>query len=102
MSETGIATTGTSAERNEPRKRKMTTTTMSSVSRRVLTTSRMALRMYAVPSYAMVALICSGSSFCKESSSTRTRLMTSREFALGRDQTPMKTAVCPLKFTAVS
>ena len=45
MSETGMATTGTRAERKEPRKRKMTTMTMSSVSRRVLTTSRMALRM---------------------------------------------------------
>ena len=45
MSETGIAMTGTSAERNEPRNRKMTTMTISSVSRSVLTTSRMALRM---------------------------------------------------------
>ncbi len=45
MSDTGMATTGTSAERKDPRKRKMTTTTMSSVSRKVLTTSRMALRM---------------------------------------------------------
>ena len=45
MSDTGIATTGTSEERSEPRKRKITTTTMISVSRSVLTTSRMALRM---------------------------------------------------------
>ena len=45
MSETGMATTGTSTERSEPRKRKMTTTTMSSVSARVRSTSPMALRM---------------------------------------------------------
>ena len=45
ISETGIATTGTSAERKEPRKRKMTITTISSVSSSVSTTSLMALRM---------------------------------------------------------
>ena len=45
MSETGIATTGTRADRNEPRKRKMTTTTMINVSRSVLTTSLMALEI---------------------------------------------------------
>ena len=53
MSDTGMATTGTSTERNEPRKRKMTMTTMSSVSRKVRTTSSIALWMYSVPSYAM-------------------------------------------------
>ena len=45
-----MATTGTSTERSEPRKRKMTTTTMSSVSSSVFTTSSMALSMYAVAS----------------------------------------------------
>ena len=45
MSEIGMATTGMSTERNEPRKRKMTTTTMSSVSISVLMTSWMASLM---------------------------------------------------------
>ncbi len=50
ISETGIATTGTSAERSEPRNRKITITTISSVSSSVCTTSSMALRMYLVAS----------------------------------------------------
>jgi hypothetical protein len=45
MSESGMATTGDQTERNEPRKRKMTTTTMSSVSPSVLSTSWMASSM---------------------------------------------------------
>ncbi len=45
MSEIGIATTGITTERAEPRKRKITRTTMSSVSLSVLSTSSMALRM---------------------------------------------------------
>jgi len=35
-------------------------------------------------------------------SSTRIFLITSRELALGSDQMPMKTAVSPVKATAVS
>ena len=50
----------------------------------------------------MVALICSGSSCLMLTISARTRLMTSSELALGRAQMPMKTAVCPVKLTAVS
>ena len=49
-SETGMATTGMSTARKEPRKRKMTTTTISSVSLRVFRTSLMASWMYAVES----------------------------------------------------
>ena len=45
ISDRGIATTGMSTDRNEPRKRKMTTTTMSRVSISVLTTSWMASLM---------------------------------------------------------
>ena len=45
ISEVGMATTGTSDERSEPRKRKMTMTTISTVSSSVSTTSLMALRM---------------------------------------------------------
>ena len=50
MSDTGMATTGTSTERSEPRKRKMTITTTSRVSASVFTTSLMALWMYSVAS----------------------------------------------------
>ena len=42
-----------------------------------------------------------GSSFLICSISTRTRLMTSIEFALGKTQMPMKTACCPEKRTSV-
>src|SRR5207248_1305241 len=42
-----------------------------------------------------------GSSFLICSSSTRTRLMTSIEFAFGRTQMPMKTAFCPENRTPV-
>jgi len=45
ISDTGMATTGTSTERKEPRKRKMTMITINSVSRRVRTTSSIALWM---------------------------------------------------------
>ena len=44
-------------------------------------------------------MICSGSSFCSDCISALTRLMTSSALALGKDQTPMKTAVVPLKFS---
>jgi hypothetical protein len=50
ISETGIATTGTSAERKDPRNRKITTITIRIVSVSVLTTSCIASRMYAVES----------------------------------------------------
>ena len=48
ISEIGMATTGMSTERIEPRNRKMTTTTISRVSVSVLSTSLMASWMYAV------------------------------------------------------
>ena len=50
MSDRGMATTGMSTERNEPRNRKMMITTMSRVSPSVLSTSRMAVVMYSVAS----------------------------------------------------
>jgi hypothetical protein len=50
ISETGIATTGTSTERKLPRKRKITITTINSVSRRVWVTSEIASSMYLVAS----------------------------------------------------
>ena len=50
MSDTGMATTGTSTVRSVPKKRKMTTMTISTVSAKVVTTSLMALLMYLVES----------------------------------------------------
>ena len=50
ISEIGMATSGTSTERSEPRNRKMTIATMSSVSVSVFSTSWMASSMYLVAS----------------------------------------------------
>ena len=50
MSEIGIATTGMITARTEPRNRKITTTTISSVSLSVFSTSSIASWMYAVES----------------------------------------------------
>lgn len=50
MSDTGIASSGTSTDRIDPRKRKITMTTMPSVSSRVVVTSSIALSMYSVAS----------------------------------------------------
>jgi hypothetical protein len=49
-SEIGIATTGMISARTEPRKKKMTTMTISRVSVRVVSTSSMASWMYSVES----------------------------------------------------
>ncbi len=45
-----MATSGTSTERSDPRNRKMTIATISSVSLKVFSTSRMASSMYFVAS----------------------------------------------------
>ena len=50
ISDTGIATSGISTDRSEPRNRKMTMATMMSVSISVLSTSWMASSMYFVAS----------------------------------------------------
>ena len=100
--ETGIATTGTITVRSEPRKRKITTMTMKIVSISVWRTSWMALSMYLVASKAMVAERPVGSSLWTLTSSSRTRLMTSRALALGSTQTPMKTALFPDMRTSIS
>ena len=50
IKEIGIATTGTSTDRREPRNKKITMTTISSVSERVLMTSLIALSIYFVES----------------------------------------------------
>ncbi len=49
-SEIGIATIGMSTDRSDPRKRKITTMTMMSVSESVVSTSLIASSMYAVAS----------------------------------------------------
>ena len=62
ISDTGMATTGTSAERNDPRNRKITTITIRMVSPSVLATSFIASSMYDDESYATRADIPVGSS----------------------------------------
>ena len=62
MSDTGMATRGTSTVRSDPRNKKMTTITMRTVSLSVCTTSWMALSMYLVESKATLACMPVGSS----------------------------------------
>ena len=102
MSETGIATTGMITPRTEPRKRKMTRMTMSSVSVRVLSTSSIAVWMYSDESYGTPMLIPAGNCARISGISARTRFMTSSVFAVGSTKTPMNTAFWPLKLTSWS
>ena len=102
MSETGIATSGTSTVRSEPRNRKMTTMTISTVSVSVWTTSWMALLMYVVESKATSPFMPVGSSARTSSISLRTLAMTSTELALGSTHTPMNTARLPERRTSLS
>ena len=95
--EIGIATIGMSTERNEPRNRKITTMTMSSVSVSVRSTSLMASWMYSVESYGMPTLIPAGSCSRICGSASRTFAMTSSVFAVGSTHTPMNVADSPLK-----
>ena len=88
MSETGIATSGTNTVRSDPRNRKMTTMTMSTVSVSVRTTSWMASLMYSVESKATTACIPVGSSALTMSISLRTRAMTSTRVGVGQDPHP--------------
>ena len=101
-SEMGMATTGTITERIDPRNRKMTTTTISSVSVSVVSTSSMASCMYSVESYGIPAFIPAGSCAWMPCIASRTRPMTSSELAVGSTQTPMNVAVSPLKRTSSS
>ncbi len=102
MSDTGIATTGTSTVRKLPRNRKITTMTMRIVSSSVCTTSSIALLMYLVASNATLACMPDGSSFWIFFTSSFTRPMTSSELAFGSTQTPMNTAFLPEKRTSWS
>ena len=94
-SETGIATTGMSTERSEPRKRKITTMTMRSVSDQRL--QDFVDRVLDVFGRVVGdAAFMPGRQFAWMSAiSVRTRLMTSSELALGRTQMPMNTACLP-------
>ena len=102
MSEIGMATTGMITARKEPRKRKITSTTMRSVSVRVFKTSRMALSMYSVESYGIPTFIPGGSCAWMPGTASRTRRMTSSVFAVGSTQTPMKVAPTPSNRTSCS
>ena len=94
--DTGMATTGTSTVRSEPRNRKMTTMTISDrLDQRpdhlvdgvvdVLGGVEGDLGLHAARQLALD----------RASISSRTRSMTSRELALGSTQTPMNTALLP-------
>ena len=85
MSETGIATTGTSTERSDPRNRKITIMTMSSVSIRVL--NDLVDRVVDVLGGVVGdARLHAGRQLLlnRAPSRSRTRFMTSSEFALGK------------------
>ena len=101
-SEIGIATTGMITERHDPRKRKITTTTIASVSVSVRMTSFSASWMYFVASYGTPTFIPAGTCRSISGSSARTALITSSEFAVGSTQMPMKVAFCPEKRTSMS
>ncbi len=62
----------------------------------------MASWMYAVESYGTPAVIPSGSCAWISGRAARTRLITSRELAVGSTQMPMKVADWPLKRTSES
>ena len=89
-------------ERHEPRKRKITTMTMRSVSLRVVSTSLMASWIYSVESYGMPSFIPAGIWASIPGIWARTWRMTSSEFAVGSTQIPMNVAVSPLKRTSSS
>ena len=101
-SEMGIATTGMSTDRIEPRNKKMTTMTMSSVPTSVLSTSVIASLMYSVESYGMPTFMPVGNCAWIPGIASRTRPITSSELAVGSTHTPMKVAVSPLKRTSCS
>ena len=95
-SEMGIATTGMTTARNDPRNRKMTRMTISNVSVSVRSTSLMASWMYSVESYGTPTFMPTGSCASICGSAARTRAMTSSEFAVGNTHTPINVAVSPL------
>ena len=102
ISEIGIAITGMSRERTDPRNRKMTATTIRSVWDRVTSTSWIALSMYSVESYGMPAFMPTGSWASISGITLRTRWITSSVLAPGSTQTPMNVAPCPSKRTSCS
>ena len=99
MSEIGMATTGMITPRTDPRNRKMTKMTISSVSPSVFRTSLIASWMYADESYGTPVVMPAGSWARISGMASRTCFMTSSVFAVGRTKMPMKTAVWPLKLT---
>ena len=101
-SDTGIATIGISTDRNDPRNRKITTMTMSSVSVSVRITSPIASLMYSVESYGMPNSMPAGSCARIPGSAARTLSITSSVFAVGSTQMPMNVADSPLNRTSCS
>jgi hypothetical protein len=86
--DTGIATSGTSAVRIDPRNRNTTTATMSTVSASVFEISLSASRMNIVPSHTRRISTSLGSVGRMRSISARSALATSISFEPGSGQTP--------------
>ncbi len=102
INETGMARTGAITARSDPIKRKMTITTMQSVSISVSVTSWIALLIYSVESYGMSNSMPVGSCFWISGSAALTDLITSKALAVGRTKMPMKVAVFPENRTSES
>ena len=102
MREIGIATTGMSTDRNDPRNRKMTIMTIRSVSLSVFKTSLIAPVDVERRVVGNARRHPRGQLRADLLTSSRTRRMTSRELAVGRTQIPMKVAVWPLNRTSWS
>ncbi len=98
--ETGMATTGTKTDLKEPRKRKMTITTMSRVSSKSLHYLMNSIDDIIGSIIGYPRCMPRGNSFCIDAISAVTRLITSTELALGSGQMPINTADWPEKCTS--
>jgi hypothetical protein len=98
----GIATSGISTERIEPRKSRMITETISVASRIVRSTSLIDASICSVESYIMVSVMPSGRLAWIAGSSASTSEAISSGFAPGVGKTPMKVPGSPLKVTTMS
>ena len=101
-SETGIATSGTSAVRTEPMNRNTTMATISTVSPSVLVISFSASRMNIVPSHTSCISTSLGRVGRMRSISSRSALATSISFEPGSGQMPRYTPCWPLYLATIA
>ena len=87
-SESGMATTGITTERGEPRKANTTRVTISTASTRVVTTSWIELFTNSVESYTIVPVRPCGSCAWIRGNTARTPSMTSSRLAAGATWMP--------------